>query len=150
MQRRIVIGVVVAFLAAGGGAFAWWNHKQNLPAPMWVPLPVRGEFSAEECNQTVRELNSRLREPELLRKVAEDIGLAQKWDVGSEREAVQRLSGVVFVRMGDMKSPMGSVPAVHIGVAGKVKDRELSGKIAERLMQDVWKILGVQPPSKKG
>lgn len=146
MQRWIVIGALVVMLVMGGSAFAWWDHKQNLPAPMWVPLPVRGEFPPAERDQTIKDLNSKLHDPDLLQKVVRDVGLTEEWDVGSEREAVQRLSGVVFVRMGDMQTPQGSVPAVHIGVTGKAKDRELSGKIAERLMLDVWKILGVEPP----
>lgn len=103
----------------------------------------------EERDETIKQLNTKLHDPALLQKVVEDVGLTEKWDVESKREAVQRLSGLVFVRMGDMETPMGSVPAVHIGVSGKVKERELSGKIAVRLMQDVWKILGVQPPAEK-
>jgi hypothetical protein len=42
---------------------------------------------------------------------------------------------------------MGKVPAIHIGVNGKNKEREVSGQIAMRLIQDVWKILGIEPPA---
>jgi hypothetical protein len=148
MQRWIVIGGLAVMLVMGGGAFAWWNHKQNLPAPMWVPLPVRGEFPVEERDQTIKELNTRLHDSVLLQKVVEDLRLTEKWDLESEREAVERLSGRVFVRMGDMDTPMGSMLAVHIGVTGKAKERELSAEIAERLMLDVWKILGIESPRK--
>jgi hypothetical protein len=41
------------------------------------------------------------------------------------------------------------VPAILIGVHGKRKDYELSGKIAVRLMDDVWPILGIDPPQKR-
>ena len=44
---------------------------------------------------------------------------------------------------------MGKVPAIHIGVKGKAKESEVSGEIAMRLMDDVWKILGIKPPKKK-
>ncbi len=115
---------------------------------MWVPLAVRGEFPVAERDQTIRDLNSKLHDPEVLRQVVKDTDLIEKWDVGSEREAMQELAGRIYVRMGDMRSAMGTVPAVHIGVTGKVREKELSGQIAVRLMQDVWKILGVNPPPK--
>jgi hypothetical protein len=44
---------------------------------------------------------------------------------------------------------MGKVPAILVGLTGKNKEREVSGEIAMRLMDDVWKILGVEPPPKK-
>jgi hypothetical protein len=44
---------------------------------------------------------------------------------------------------------MGKVPAIHIGVHGKRKESALSGKIAMRLMDDVWPILGIDPPPQK-
>ena len=40
-------------------------------------------------------------------------------------------------------------PSIHIGVNGKGKESEVSGEIAMRLMDDVWKILGIKPPAKK-
>jgi hypothetical protein len=149
MQRWIAIGVLAMMLVVGGGAFAWWNQKQNAPAPMWVPLPIRAEIPADERDEMISELNTKLHNPELLRQVVQDEGLIELWNLSSEREAVQQLSGRVFVRMGDMATPMGNMPAVHIGVTGKVKEREQSGRIAERVMKDVWKILGVQPPEKR-
>ncbi len=114
---------------------------------MWVPLRVPDDFPAAQRDQTIKELNTQLRDPVQLQEVVKDLGLTEKWKLASEREAVQRLSGRVFVRMGDMATPMGKVPALHIGVTGKAKERELSGQIALRLMKDVWKILGVKPPS---
>jgi hypothetical protein len=149
MQRWIVIGVLAGILVMGGGAFAWWHHRQNRPAPMWVQLPVRAEFPVEQRDRTIQELNTRLRDPELLQMVVRDVSLTEKWGLASEREAVQRLSGRVFVRMGEMQTPMGSVPAMHIGVSGKAKEREISGMIAERLMQDALEILGIPPPPKR-
>ncbi len=43
---------------------------------------------------------------------------------------------------------MGKVPAIHIGLTGKRKEREVSGAVAMRLMDDVWKILGIKAPPK--
>ena len=41
------------------------------------------------------------------------------------------------------------VPSINVGVKGKRKNQELSGKIAMRLMEDVWNFLGIKPPPKK-
>jgi hypothetical protein len=41
---------------------------------------------------------------------------------------------------------MGGYPVVQIGARGKKKERELSGQISMRLMNDVWRILGIKPP----
>ena len=41
---------------------------------------------------------------------------------------------------------MGRYPVVQIGVRGKKKERELAGQISMRLMDVVWKILGIKPP----
>ncbi len=132
-------------LVWGGGAFTWWSHKRNWPAPMWVSLAVRCGFSTDESEETIKELDTKRHDPERLRGVVNDVGLMEKWNLSSEREAVQKLSGVVFVRMGDMNTPAGIVPAVPIGAAGKARIREISGQIAERLMKDVREILDVHP-----
>ncbi len=146
MQRWIVVGVLVLMLAVGGGGFAYWNHKQNLPDPRWVPVAVRADFPKEAQEQTVRDLREKLADPELLTKVVREMGLKEKWGLSSEREAEQQLAGRIFVRMGEMDTQIGQVPALHVGVSGKRKERQLSGEIAVRLMKDVWAILGIKPP----
>lgn len=148
MQRWIVVGVLALMLVVCGGGYAYWNHKQNLPSPMWVPVAVRADFPKDAQEQTVRELRDKLNNPELLAKVVQEMGLKQKWGLSSDREAEEQLAGRIFVRMGEVKSPIGVVPALHVGVSGKRKERELSGEIAVRLMEDVWKILGIHPPPK--
>lgn len=54
------------------------------------------------------------------------------------------------MRLGDVVTPMGgTAPSLNVGVSGKAKDAGISGEIAMRLMQDVWKILGIKPPPRK-
>jgi hypothetical protein len=55
----------------------------------------------------------------------------------------------MFVRAGEDETPMGKTPTINIGVNGKVKDRAVSEKISMRLMDDVFKILGMKAPPKK-
>jgi hypothetical protein len=72
-----------------------------------------------------------------------------KWGLVSDEAGAVEIGRRLFVRAGDADTPMGKVPAVHIGVNGKRKEREVSGQIAMRLMEDVWKILGIKPPEKR-
>ena len=64
------------------------------------------------------------------------------------REGAEEIRRRLYVRAGEADTPMGKVPAIHIGVNGKVKEQVVSGEIAMRLMDDVWKIIGFKP--KKG
>lgn len=146
MQRWIVSGLVVLMLLFGGGVFAYRSYKENRPAPVWVPLPINPELSSAKCAEIVADLKKQLNEQETLLQVSKDVGLVQKWDLGSEEEGAWEIGNRLFVRTGDADTPMGKVPAIHIGVTGKIKEREVSEKIAMRLMEDVWKILGIKPP----
>ncbi|MFZ9938244.1 MAG: hypothetical protein ACO3JG_14490 [Luteolibacter sp.] len=152
MQRwivpGIVIGIVAMVLTAVGGYFALKIYKQNRPAPVWVPLPINPDFSSEKTREIVNELKSRLSEPELLQRVSKDLALTGPWEKASDKECAAEIGRRLFVRSGEADTPMGKVPAIHVGVDGKRKEFELSGKIAMRLMDDVWPILGMDPPQK--
>lgn len=149
MQRWIVLGVLALGLVFGGGVFAYWLHRQNKPAPMWVEIPINPDRTAEEREKVVKELLTKLHEKDLLLKVSKDMGLAEKWKMSSDTEAEVELSKRIFVELGDTAAPMGRVPAIHVGVRGKKKEAKLSGEISVRLMDDVWKIFGIQPPPKR-
>lgn len=154
MQRWIVPGIVIGLVAmalmATGGYFGLKIYKQNRPAPVWVPLPVNPELSSEKTREICNDLKSRLSEPERLQRVSKDLALAREWDMPSDKESAAEIGRRLFVRSGEADTPMGKVPAIHIGVHGKRKERELSGKIAMRLMDDVWPLLGIDPPRKQG
>jgi hypothetical protein len=49
-----------------------------------------------------------------------------------------------------MKSATGSVPAIHVGLNGKGREREVLGAVATRLMKDVFKILGIEESKREG
>ena len=136
-------------LVTGAGVFGLWTYRQNQPAPMWVEMPINPERTDEERENTAKELLGRLRDKVLLTKVCKDMGLAGKWKLNSDAAAADELSNRIFVKIGDTAAPIGRVPAVHVGVTGKKKERNLSGQIAMRLMDDVWKILGIKPPPRQ-
>ena len=115
---------------------------------MWVPLPINPELPAEKRDEIIAKLKQELSETAVLTKVSKDLSLPAKWDLATEELAAQEISRRLFVRAGEADTPMGKVPAIHIGVNGTRKERDLSGQIAMRLMDDVWSILGINPPPK--
>ena len=130
----------------GGAYAAYKTYKQNRPAPVWVPLPINPELPTKKRDEVIKDLKDKLSDRELLQQVSRDVKAASKWGFASDSQAADEIAGRLFVRAGDADTSMGKVPAIHIGVQGKMKDRELCGEIAVRLMDDVWKILGVEPP----
>lgn len=149
MQRWIVAGVVAMLLMGAGGYFALKTYKQNRPSPVWVPLPVNPELPMAKRDEIIADLKAKLSEREVLIQVSKDVGLIGKWGLVSDDAGAVEIGKRLFVRPGDADTPMGKVPAIHVGVNGKRKDREVSGQIAMRLMEDVWKILGIKPPGNK-
>jgi hypothetical protein len=151
MQRWIVFGVVAVLLVLGGGGFAYRTYKQNRPQPMWVPLPINPELPQEKRKEVVTELKKSLLKPEVLIQVSKDLGLPKTLGLPTDEAAANDIAQRLFVEVGEADAPTGGkVPSINIGIRGKRKDSEVSGKIAMRLMQDVWKILGIKPPPQKG
>lgn len=147
MQRWIAVGVVAMILLLGGAFFARRAYYANRPGPIWVPLAIKAELPADKRDEIVKMLKDGLSKEEILISVSKDVGLTQKWDLASDKECAHVIKERLFVRAGDMDTPMGKVPAIHIGVNGKAKEAQVSGEIAKRLMTDVWDILGIPQPA---
>ncbi|MGL5018439.1 MAG: hypothetical protein ACRDBP_09915, partial [Luteolibacter sp.] len=96
------------------------------------------------------DLKKSLLKPDVLIQVSKDLGLRQLMDVATDEAAANELAQRLFVDTGETTAPTGgSVPSLNIGVKGKRKDREISEKVAVRLMQDVYPLLGIKPPPAK-
>jgi hypothetical protein len=153
MQRRIVlwIAVVVAvmFLAGGAGLLAYRSYKQNLPAPVWVPLPINPQLPDAKRDEIIEKLRKELAEPAILDPICKELGLARAWELPTDAAAADRIRQRMFVRAGEADTPMGKVPAIHFGMNGINKERDLSGRIAVRMMDDVFKLLDIKPPPKQ-
>jgi hypothetical protein len=115
---------------------------------VWVPVPINPELSSEQTREIVAKIKSRLMEDELLERVSRDLGLTEKWSMASDGQCADEIARRLFVRSGDMDTPMGKVPAIHVGLNGKRKEFDQCGEIAMRLMDDVWPVLGMDPPTK--
>jgi hypothetical protein len=149
MQRWIVAGLVAMLLVVGGTGYAYRSYQQNRPSPVWVPMPLNPDRSQTEHETVARELKGKLDTPEILTRVSKDLNLAKAWGLASDTEAADEIARRLFVKVGEVNTPTGTAPAINVGVDGPVKDRELSAKIAMRLMEDVWKIVGIKPPVTK-
>jgi hypothetical protein len=150
MQRWIVFGVVAVLMAVASGAVALRIYKQNRPQPIWVPLPINSELPVEKRGELAAEIKKGLLKPDVLIQASKDLNLAKVMDLPNDEAGANEIAQLLFVDVGETAAPTGrTVPSINIGIKGKRKDTELSGKIAMRLMQDVWKILGIKPPAAK-
>jgi hypothetical protein len=150
MQRWIVFGLSAVLLLSGvvtGGWFAYRSYKNSRPSPIWVPIPVNPALPMAKCDEIVAELNTKLKEPERLAKIVSNNELVAIWKLPTEDACTTELSKRIFVRMGNMNTPKGKVPAIHVGVKGMRKEREISGKIAMNLTDEALILLGAKPPN---
>lgn len=143
------MGVVAMLLLGGAGVFGLVRYKQTRPHPVWVPLPINPELSTEKRDEIIKDLKAKLGARETLVNVSKDVGLVEKWHLASDEAGAAELEKRLIVKTGEMDTPMGKVPAIHVGVKGNRKESKVSGEIAMRLMKDVWKILGIPPPAEK-
>ncbi len=120
--------------------------KQNRPDQQWVPMPLNPSSSVEERAQLQEELLAYLKTEDALRRVVKDLSLQQRWNVPSEKDAIDQLKSSMFVRTGEFRNPMTqeTLPTVDIGVNGKRKERVLMGEIAMRLGKETRKHLGIE------
>ncbi len=136
-------------LLGSGGFFARRIYQQNRPQPIWVPLALNPELAADKQHEIANELKQKLLDPKILLQVSKDLKLPAKFALGSDEAAAREISQRLFVDVGEADSPTGlKVPSINVGINGKRKEAGLSGEIAIRLMQEVWKILGLKAPEK--
>jgi|GEM_PF-6394408 len=55
----------------------------------------------------------------------------------------------LIVRLGATPNKMIRFPTIDVGIRGKAKERVVSEKIAMLLIQNVYAILGIEPPPAK-
>ena len=149
MQRWIVIGVVALILLISGSGFAYWNYKQNLPHPVWVPLPLNPEVTDAKRDEIVKQLKTKLGTTESLTRISKDLNLTKRWRMASDEEVAGELGRRLFVETAEADTPAGKVPMINIGVHGPRKDKGVSEEIATHLMKDVRKLFGIGEPPKE-
>jgi hypothetical protein len=154
VQRRIVwIGALVFLLALGGslgGFFLLRKIKGDRPREMWVPLPVVAELDEAMREKIVGELRAAVDEGMLLR-VSRDNRLAQQWGLPSEEACAAEIRRRMFVRSGEADTPLGKVPAIHVGIRGPAREMALSGQLSTALVFELQKTskLGFVPAARR-
>lgn len=141
-------GIVAVALLMGGAFFGYRTIKQNRPRPIWVPIATNPELPITKRDEIIKDLKNKLSRPELLEKVSRDLSLPSKLKLANDRTTAADLANRLFVRAGDMDTPKGKVPAIHIGFTGKVKDVRITEQTTMRLMDDAWPLLGIESPKK--
>lgn len=135
-------------LIFGGGIYAYTNYKQGRPHPVWVPLPINPELPEEKRTEIAGDLKTKLSSDDILIKISKDLGLPGRMELPDDAAVAAEVRKRLFVDVGEAQSPGGRVPSINIGVKGKARDKKISEDVAMRLMEDVWKILGIKPPKK--
>lgn len=146
MQRWIALALVAILLLGSAGGTLLWNQRRNRPDKVWVPLPLNPEVPEDARRTFAKQLDTELRKPEVLLGVATDVHLAEKLGLPSTEAAADELGKRLFVELGTADTTMGKAPSLNVGVNGKSKEHALLGQIAERLMKDVKRFLGVKEP----
>lgn len=148
MQRWMLYAGLAVFglvLLVGGGLYGYREHLRSKPAPIWVPLALRADISMEDQSKLAEELETKLRNEDLLRQVAIDADTQSQLKLPSEDAAVKELEKRLFVKAGTANTPTGTVPSVNIGFNGNGHEKKATGDAATRIIKDVWKMLGIDP-----
>jgi hypothetical protein len=146
MQRWIVLAALVLCLLGGGSMVGVWKYRQNKPEKRWVPLPFNPDATDEQRKQSVLEMRERLITDAILTGVVRDCDVQGKWKLASEGAAVAELRNRVFVDEGE--TYFNGVPAatLNIGFRGKIGERVELDQFAERLMEDVKRLIAPPQP----
>jgi len=153
MQRWIVIAVVGALLFGLGGGFALWTYRENRPKKVWVPLVLNEELPEEKRVELAAQIKTKLLEGSILQDVVKDTGLARTLGATeAEAEAEVRKRLMVEVGEADVEVPVGSgirrsMPSINIGINAQRKTFTPMGLVAQRMMKDVYKMLGIKEPA---
>ena len=151
MQRWIVMACVVLALLMGGGVFAVWKIRQSRPDFSYVPLPFNPESSAEQREQTVKEMRGKLLTDTILTGVVRDCDIERKWNHPSEQAAVEDLRRRAIFEAGETDLGKGmKVPTLNIGFRGKKGEHEDLEALAKRMMADVQRVVAPAKESDSG
>ncbi|MEY5019240.1 MAG: hypothetical protein RLZ22_328 [Verrucomicrobiota bacterium] len=150
MQRWLLIGGAIVLLLFGAGLpTAYHFYKQSRPHPVWLPIPTSLNASIEDVDNLMSLLKTQVPNRENLSRIGRELDLKDKWGMDSDEEVVDEIVSRFYVKRGDMDSPMGKLPAIHVGLRGTNRDREISTAIVNKLIPEVWKILGVDPTKRR-
>ncbi len=150
MQRWLVIAVIGAILMGLGGGYALYTYRRNLPDKVWVPFAnLNPELTQEQRENFAGQVRKRLLDGSIMTEAVKDTGLAAKLGVASDAAAEEQARKGLFVLAGEVDTPTGRLPSINVGFDCQRKTHKAMGDLAVRLMEDVWKMLGINPPDQR-
>jgi hypothetical protein len=141
-----MFGLVAMFF---GARYAKREYHLRQPSKIWVPIALKADLSMEVQEKLAEQIEKRLRSGEILRAVALDLGLQEKFKQTSEDATVKELERRLFVEAGSADTEQGTVPSINVGVSGKGLENDMLGEISMRIIRDVWPMLGIDPDTGK-
>ena len=150
MQRWIVLAALVLCLLGGGTVYGYWKYKQNQPEKRWVPLQFTAESTEAQREESVVQMRERLIADDILTGLVRDCDVLVKWELPSEDAAIEELKKRVFIEAGEILVKGVPVPTLNIGFRGKVSERADLDQLAERLMEDVKRLVAFQQAEASG
>ncbi len=141
MQRWIIAGVLAFFLLGGGAIFGYWKIKQQTPDHRYIPLPFNTALTAQQRNEKAAQFKERLLTDAILTGLVRDCNIVSKWHLASESAAVEVLREKAMIEAAT--DPVENVPTecLRIGFKGVVAEHNDLEALAERLMQDVRRLV---------
>ncbi|MBC7980156.1 MAG: hypothetical protein H7Y36_06295 [Armatimonadetes bacterium] len=152
MQRWMLyagLALIGLALLAGGGLYAYREYLHGKPDKIWVPLAMRADFPVEDQEKLAAQIDEKLRNTEILRKIVIDADLQSAFKQPDQDAAVKDLNKRLFIEVGTAASPMGSVPSINIGVKGIWGEHDALNKAAEQTIKEVWLMIGIDPTTGK-
>ncbi|MDB6077638.1 MAG: hypothetical protein JWO82_1385 [Akkermansiaceae bacterium] len=138
MQRWIVIGGVVLFLLLGGGAFGFYQYRQNKVDQSYLPIPFNPEATEAQKQDSIKNVREHLLTDKILDVVAKDCGAKDFWKLASDADALAEVKKRAFVESATDTNQAGlKYPSMRIGFRGKRKEFSMLSKLAERWGKDL-------------
>ena len=147
MQRWIALAALVLVLIGGGAVFGVWKYKQGLPDKRFVPLEFNADSTEEQREQSVKEMRERLLTDVVLTGVVRDCNIEAKWELPSEEAAVEELRKRAVIEAGETRINGVPTPTLNIGFTGIAAEHDDLNRLAERLMEDVQRLVAPTKPS---
>jgi hypothetical protein len=146
MQRWIVLGALVLSLLGGGLMFGYWKHHQNKPDRQWVPIPFNPESTQAQRDKSVEELRKALLTETVLTGIVRDCSIESKWKLESEQAAVEEIKRRVIIEEGETVLKGIPTATLNIGFKGTVGEQPELKMLAQRMIEDVQRLVQSTPP----
>lgn len=141
-----IIGAVLLVLVGGGSLYGFREYLRSKPAPRYVQISLRADISMAEQKEFSEQIEEKLRDEDLLKRVVAEEALQEAFELESEDAALAELKERLFVKPGSTEGSLGvSIPSLDVGAKGSARERETLNRIAVRLSHETYRLIGIDP-----